>query len=89
MCIFHPSFWGPWMKRGESTQWPTASLKKLLQSDISAPTAGPVLGSVQLKVGGNDTREREHEERSPDPFPGKHFALTVDEKQEIVITLGA
>lgn len=53
------------------------------------PTADPVLESFQIKVGGNDTREREQEERSPDPLPGTHFTLALDEKQEIAITMGA
>lgn len=53
------------------------------------PTADPVLESLQLKVGGNNTGEREQEERTPDLLPGIHFTLAVDEKQEIVISMGA
>lgn len=48
-------------------------------------TAGPVLESFQLKMGDNDIREREQE----DLLPGIHFILGVDEKQAVVVTMGA
>lgn len=85
MGIFHPSCWGSLGKEGKSTQGPTASLKKFLESDIFTPNCRSC--SRELKVSSSDNRRRTQATRSPDPLLGIHFILAVDEKQETVMTL--
>lgn len=72
-------------KEGKSTQGPTVSLKKFLESDIFAPNYRSCSG--ELEVGGSDNRGRKKEKRSLDPLFGLRFTLAVDEKQETEMAL--
>lgn len=64
------------------------SLQKLLQSDISAPSCRPCPGELSVKGGCQRHQGEGAGGKDPNPLSGIYFTLIVDEKQEIVITMG-